>query len=910
MIIRSLSASNWKKIGKVDLGPFTDGITVIHAPNKTGKSSLADAIRLTLLDYDYKTSKIESFIPWGTQEIPEVTLVFEVKGTRYRLTKKFSKGKHGKSDLCEILSHDRLKKIIDGKEATTETQKLLGMSRSSAGVAGLLWVNQGSAKLPEVDDELDKSLRPYLGTVIITGRDNRFRGRLQEKLREYLTDGVIRQKDYSENISYRKNSEPSRLVESIERLEKEKSDIESLMKEVEEKAGDAEILKSDLDRAGKDVEESDEALKRLEEADRKLSAKREDIIRQESRVETRKKEIDEHKTVLDAYQKKKDELKKTRQALETENREQKTLEVIYKESEQKYKEAVGYCKTVEKRLDDLSAKSQLLEYKRKLLNLNSDIKKTGNSLDRLEKIHEKIEGLRSELGKIQAPDRKTKSRITKLLNRKMELEAELKASQLVLTVNPESTFSVDVQIDQKKKRHVKFKKDVAFTEGVMQRVGIGIPRMGTFEVRRGEEDEDLEALSVEKKKLIEDLRVILDPLGIDHENQTAAIISELEKRIGRRKDLEEKIEEVTGELKFFDVQDTGELKEALAGHVKEKENLLKACSDLKKWKPTRESLDGDWSAFKKEEEGIKKELVEAKSSEESLKTDYEGNGAGMQESRHKIEGLKSRLDERKLKINEYEKIYGSASDLQKRIKEEEDILGKAAADLEENRLTPEEKLIPERIEEEKCALETRRGRLQEIKEELIRLEESLKRVEGSHAELTAVEQSLNAARKGFKQIDMEVKSHMMLLKIFDEIKDASIQQSLEPVTKKVDSWLRDIEGENRPELVFEDNLQAESIRLESGDYLDIDKATSYGECEQLATIVRLAYGALLAREEPQLVIFDDPLAHSDDYRHSRLLRVFENASRENLQILIFTCHPNRFDHIKGVNLIDLRKAII
>ena len=91
---------------------------------------------------------------------------------------------------------------------------------------------------------------------------------------------------------------------------------------------------------------------------------------------------------------------------------------------------------------------------------------------------------------------------------------------------------------------------------------------------------------------------------------------------------------------------------------------------------------------------------------------------------------------------------------------------------------------------------------------------------------------------------------------------------------------------------------------------------SYGTWEQLSLLVRLALGGVLARDEPQVAILDDPLAHSDPPKHRRMLDILEFASegREagkrpgqsfgRLQLIILTCHPERFDHLSDARQID------
>jgi uncharacterized protein YhaN len=68
-----------------------------------------------------------------------------------------------------------------------------------------------------------------------------------------------------------------------------------------------------------------------------------------------------------------------------------------------------------------------------------------------------------------------------------------------------------------------------------------------------------------------------------------------------------------------------------------------------------------------------------------------------------------------------------------------------------------------------------------------------------------------------------------------------------------------------------------------------------------------------------VTILDDPLAHADPVKHRRILDILRMAAQGNpawtplagrLQILIFTCHPDRFDYLTDVRQIDLAKLIV
>ena len=94
---------------------------------------------------------------------------------------------------------------------------------------------------------------------------------------------------------------------------------------------------------------------------------------------------------------------------------------------------------------------------------------------------------------------------------------------------------------------------------------------------------------------------------------------------------------------------------------------------------------------------------------------------------------------------------------------------------------------------------------------------------------------------------------------------------------------------------------------------------SFGTIEQLSMLIRLAAGSLLAKGERQVAIFDEPLTHSDLTKHRAILDMLEDVVRVGpaddgtdsapLQLLVFTSHPERFDHLRNARHINLVKRI-
>ncbi len=93
----------------------------------------------------------------------------------------------------------------------------------------------------------------------------------------------------------------------------------------------------------------------------------------------------------------------------------------------------------------------------------------------------------------------------------------------------------------------------------------------------------------------------------------------------------------------------------------------------------------------------------------------------------------------------------------------------------------------------------------------------------------------------------------------------------------------------------------------SGASVSIENVSG-GEKEQIHLATRLALAKVLAKGERQLVILDDVLTSTDAGRLARVMNILEGGA-QRLQILILTCHPERYRGLERANFIDLEAIV-
>ena len=93
----------------------------------------------------------------------------------------------------------------------------------------------------------------------------------------------------------------------------------------------------------------------------------------------------------------------------------------------------------------------------------------------------------------------------------------------------------------------------------------------------------------------------------------------------------------------------------------------------------------------------------------------------------------------------------------------------------------------------------------------------------------------------------------------------------------------------------------------SGEEASLD-SVSGGEREQIYLATRLALAEVLAREERQMVVLDDVMTFTDAGRMARVMAILEEEA-QRLQMVILTCHPERYRGLNGARFVDLEELL-
>ncbi len=171
-----------------------------------------------------------------------------------------------------------------------------------------------------------------------------------------------------------------------------------------------------------------------------------------------------------------------------------------------------------------------------------------------------------------------------------------------------------------------------------------------------------------------------------------------------------------------------------------------------------------------------------------------------------------------------------------------------------------------------------------------------------------VQGRLELAQRRHARLLAEAKAWRLLHDTLIEVDRARQDALVEPLVARLTPYLRQLMGDAKVGFA-PDTLQLDV--LHRGAAAEPFKSLSVGTREQLAVLVRLAIGDLLAEahgESPPLIL-DDALVYADAVRLARMKTILEEAGSRQ-QIIIFTCRKEDYFGLNAryLTLDDCRTA--
>jgi DNA repair exonuclease SbcCD ATPase subunit len=900
MILHSISVTNWRCfLNEITMGPFDEGLNIIHAPNGTGKSTLFEAMRRALLD-GYKVSgrEVEALRPWGRAVTPRVIIEFSHGGVEYRLAKQFL---DNPSVVLERKENGHYQRIAEGNAADEQVRNILtknppgrGLARiENWGLAQILWTPQGNLALVGLSNDLVSDIRSMLSSQIAGSGSGPIEKKIEER---YLTF-------YSPKGKLKTGKDAPLLIRLQQELE-EARDALRIAKEgyatFEETVRGVEDFRARRTQAGHEAaalnQEIANARMRAEKY-RVLCAEKEQRLQQVRTTEAQYKELKQRIEIIISTEQELEGARKTVKELDDEIPLQ-TREVM--EREKDVAQTKANLEDARKVRTDVDRAEDLAETARRFIDCRKTLSAFDTLLGKIRKAEETLAQLKNARAGLVAPDAQTLRMFRKVLKERDEAQLKIEASLITLEIVPMNDGKMEViageNIGEKPltmgtPTHIRGSPEVVADLPGIARLRAWGPTGSIAEHRQSKTE-------AEKK-----LKELIEPFG-------AADLDVLEAMSDKAAKLDNLVNEA--EIELATLLGERDLRDIVQEQTVQDAVITRILVQYPEWKEE----PPDFQNLKSRAEEIKLGFI---SRVEGAEVAWEKAQSAHAAAVGKKETVTQRYnDARKLvnsleiRIAEYLKDGKSMQDREKEqlqfTMEWEAARGRLAA-LEEQleKFDDDPVAILEKLGLQlQAALETaNHAREQEVREEA-KLETLAS--QGTYTEFALGEERVARLERELWAEQLKVEAIRLLHDTITACRSETITAITRPIEDAAIRIFQRIAGRRFGQIRIGETFTPYTIipdMVENSVSLD---NLSGGELEQLYLATRLALADVVRKGERQLMVLDDVLTATDSGRLARIMNVLEEAA-QRLQILILTCHPERYRGLKSGRFLDLQENI-
>lgn len=900
MILRSISVAGWRCfLEPVEVGPFADGINIVYAPNGTGKSTLFAAMRHALLDgHSVSGREVEALRPWGRDLAPKVAVEFVHGGEEFRIAKQFLVHQ---SALLERKEDGRYRPLAEGTSADTKTRDLLTQNPPGKGfaqfknwgLAQVLWAPQGSLSFSSLSEDLVTNIRSLLGPQVSGSGTDPIAGKIEERYLAFYTPtgkprtgkdapsltGLERELEEAREAfraalsDYQAFDDASRGVEDLRaRREQSRLGAQEITKALENTRQRAEAYRALL-------AEQDRRSERAKTAE----AQHEQLQQRISLIQKTEKAYAEAKNTLAAIeaeiplkarevQERAKEVERTRIALEDARQGRKDVEEAEDSAEEARRFAEGTKARVE--LDIL--------------------------IERIQATQQLLGEKRMDRSKLVAPNAKELRAIRKALKARDEAKVRLEASLIILEVTLEQDGQLDIVAGERTGPQPASKGVPVRIQGSPEIVAV-IPGVARLRASGpiGSVEEHRTAWAKAEGKLAK----LTAPFGSEDQE-------ELETLAENATEVEADIAEAETQLETLLATKTLEglvqersiheavLSKILEPHPEWRESppdpqaLRSKAGDVKRaFIAEVEGTEAEWdkvqsalSTARGQEEAFVERLKDARDHMATLEAslaEYENDGKQAQDRETELRQLAMAWDAARTRLTEIEGELQSYQD---------DPL--ATAQQLEQQL-------------EAASQTANQAREQELREET--LLESIS-ARGPYSLLALAEEKVLRLEEEVQRERLRMEAIRLLRETVAQCRAEVIAAVAQPVEAAATRTFQRIASRRMGRIRIGEALQPDGVIPEAlSESVEIGNISG-GEQEQLYLATRLALAEVLAQDERQMVALDDVLTATDAGRLARVMTILEEAA-QRLQILVLTCHPERYRGLREARFFDLEAVV-
>lgn len=874
---------------------FDGNLVLVHGPNESGKSTLAEAIHRVLFLRATTGGKIQKSMISDQGGQPNVEVTFEVHGKKHILRKQFS----GSNGTASLTSEDRETLSGDAaEEALTVLLKVNGLISGGGAARSLekrwahLWVWQGKSSetplgaLDESHSKLRDKLQGQTGQSVISSPvDNA----VIDELTQWETENLKQKK------GFKTNSDLDKAQKTLAAAQERATNAQGILDQLGDAAADFEQADADIERHNKNHSDAETQLKDIETQLKEVESLREQLkektrLSQEAEKEfTSLQQVDLEIRGLESQIKEAEEkAAPARQALERLQKDATSRKADYEQARQ----------AREQSSQALSQARSISEAWQAHLDILRQAKRSTELQKQLEKI-EKLKNEAKDVSKQLAPlEAFTDAAVKKLAKAEQDFEqarVKLEAYALQIEVlEADQDISLDGQsLEAGQKKILSQVAELQMGIGTRLRLTPG----GA---------EDLESAREASNKAAENLKNALNALGV---TSVEAAREQSRKRDNFSREfarLEKQLEDAEAEETEAALKDAEKLLTQLQARRDvsvPQDAKIDFSDDLQASETAGEkaqaALNSAKETFHNAESQEKATLKASEQASDQLKTAEKE----YKKQNDQINDLKSQLKyalEKSGNSDSRSKSINTAKASLDQAREAEQTVWSGLDELGADQLDP----VAQRL---RAAIETDRQKLDEAKQRKIVAQTQLisSGSRDPESELKQAEAEADRCQKRFDQLKHQADVRSYLLGKLRAARQSTTAALTQPLEDAVNPYLKLLFGGSRARLFWAaDGSRLERFQLDRTDkqngVFEFDKL-SHGTREQVALALRLAMAQLLAADHDGCLplVLDDAFTHADKDRIEKLKTILFQASQNGLQILLLSCHPENYSGLSA-----------
>jgi DNA repair exonuclease SbcCD ATPase subunit len=900
VIVRSISVEGWRCFADaVEVGPFSEGLNVLHAPNASGKSTIFEALIRALLDgHRVSGREAEAIQPWGRSLAPTVTVEFAHGGVDYRIKKRFLD--HPSVELGRR-EGGRFVRLAQGDPADEMARQILtrnppgrGLARpENWGLAQVLWAPQGELAVTRLSGDLVMDIRACLGVQVSGAVASQLEKRVEEIHGQFFTPGG----------KLKSGREAPALVSLREKLDAAKAKACSALTKFqafEESARRVDDFRSQRAQAKRDAEAISRVLldaRRQADIYRELLSQQ---AQQKERVTSAEAQYREIKQQINAIKTCTQELKEAREAPPDLQTQAQYWTQQVEEREKEAADAKRALEDVRKGRDTVEEARRQADHAQRYASCRKAIEDLDTRLAKIADVRATLSQRKKERTDLVAPDAKALRAIRKAVKDRDEAQLQIDAALITLEIVPEGDARIVVLSGED-------------TGGRMLHAGIparikGSPEVvvdlaGTARIRASGPAGSIGEWRDKRNAAIRKLNDLTEGFA-------TADLDDLEVLSERARDLDKQVAEAETQLQTLL---SGESAESLEQErARQAAGLAQTAESYPAWAEAPPEVQ----ALAEAAEGAKRSFVEAVENAEAV---WEKAQIALTSAAKHTTGITARLQEtEKLVRSLASRLADLTSDGRGDGEREADLKRVALSwDAAKGRLEEIEKKLSDfegdpadpvtRFEKQlQDADDTATRALEREKTEEGKLEHLA--VEGPYSALALAQEEVASLESDVAREELRTAAINLLHATVAQCRTEAVAVVSGPVEAAAARIFQRIAGRRLGQVHFSERFEPVYVVPElAGSSVPLENASG-GEREQIYLATRLALAEVLAKEERQLVVFDDVLLATDVGRLARVMSVLEEAAQK-LQVLILTCHPERYRALNAAQFLDLEAIL-